>query len=113
MFNRKEGKGKTATISVKVLSERDVKSAIERIEEAFPADEADDALAAVVCRCVCLGACAVADELAHGERGEDGYAEMRADAERIAELTVVAHALGLEGKGSAGALEAILKEVLG
>lgn len=113
MFKNKDRKRVSATVTVKALSLKDIERAVERIEKALPAEEADSALTAAAYRCAILGAYVMADEIVHGAKGEEEYREMRGDVNRIAELTLAVRALGLEGDGSPDALASILKEVLG
>lgn len=110
MFDRKDKKKRLA-ISVKALTVKDIERAAERIDSEFPDEDAEDALVAVAHVCVQAGARIMADEIIHGERSAEEYAEMRRDVSDIAEITVLAHAL--EAKGKKVTLEDILKEVLG
>lgn len=102
------------TIKVKALTAKDIEAAIERIKGAFPDDKAEDAIEAVAYRCVCFGACAMADEIVHGERGDEKYAEMREDIASLAELTALEHALRNDGvEVHLGALGDLLEAVRG
>ena len=102
----------TLTIRVKALTTRDIERAIERIDRAFSDDEAEDALDAVAYLCVRAGARAMADEIVHGEREAEEYAEMRGDVDRMAVKTVLDRWLGDEGVDLEDLVRAVLREVL-
>lgn len=113
MFGKKAEKKRVAAIKVKALGMKDIDAALERIQKEFPVEEAESPIQAVAYRFMHAGACAMADEIIHGERGEKDYEEMREDVTRIADSTAIANIVGIEGKGAPAELGEILKEVLG
>lgn len=87
--------------TLKMMTDKDIEACLERICKAFDDEGAGDLIDAVARRGVSLGAAAMADEIIHGDRGEEAYEKMCEDVRGVGKMAAIEYLLD-SSEGSIG-----------